>query len=74
MDACYKKIRTLCVDDFFIKYVDKEDTKHLLQALNELYTISIDWKASLYCSVKFDWNYDQKAYDLSVPGYVDAAF
>ena len=32
----------LVVDDFGVKYVGKENTDHLIQTLNKLYTISID--------------------------------
>ena len=40
---------SLCVDDFFIKYVNVEDVRHLLDALQTMYTISIDWEDKLYC-------------------------
>ena len=35
---------TLCVDDFGIKYTSKANALNLLNALKDLYTISIDWK------------------------------
>ena len=38
-------IFTLAVDDLAIKYVTKQDAKHLLQALCAKYTISTDWDA-----------------------------
>jgi hypothetical protein len=42
---------TLVVDDFGIKYVGKEHADHLLNALEEHYTISTDWTGSLYCGI-----------------------
>ena len=38
----------LCVDDFGIKYVDRKDVDHLLNALRDLYSITFDWKGELY--------------------------
>ena len=40
---------SLVVDDFGVKYIDKENADHLIQALQKLYTISIDWNGSLLC-------------------------
>ena len=35
----------LCVDDFGIKYINKEDADHLIQSLQKNYEdLSIDWK------------------------------
>ena len=43
-DICY----SLLLEDFGIKYVGKDTADHLIQALNNLYTISINWNGSLY--------------------------
>jgi hypothetical protein len=41
--------------------------------LQEKYTISIDWKAELYCGITLKWNYSKRTCDLSMPGYIAAA-
>ena len=60
----------LCVDDFGIKYYNKHDIEHLLNALRTHYTISVDWSGSNYCGLKIDWNYEKGWVDISIPGYV----
>ena len=45
---------SLCVDDFLIKHTDDKDAHHLLDTLRQVYTISTDWTASLYCGVTLD--------------------
>ena len=42
----------LCSDNFFIKYVDALDLHHLLDALQTMYIILIDWEAKLYSEIK----------------------
>ena len=42
---------SLVVDDFGVKYIGKENSDHLIQALQKLYTISIDWTGSLFCGL-----------------------
>ena len=39
---------SLVVDDFGVKYIGKENADHLIQALQKLYTIFIDWTGSLF--------------------------
>ena len=39
---------SLVLEDFGVKYVGKDTADHLIQALNNLYTISINWNGSLY--------------------------
>ena len=33
----------LCVNDFGVKFMNKKDTQHLIDELQYLYRISIDW-------------------------------
>ena len=66
-------IFTLTVDDFFIKYTKKEDADYLLNVLKEQCVISEDWEAKIYCGVRFDWNYKQRTFILSMPDYVTTA-
>lgn len=39
---------TLWVDDFSVKYVDKEDVYHLISLLQENYELKIDWNGNKY--------------------------
>ena len=50
-------IFTLCVDDFGIKYCSRDDADHLLNALRDLYTISVDCKGELYIGLTLKWDY-----------------
>jgi hypothetical protein len=63
----------LVVDDFGVKYTNEEDVKHLIQALQAKYTISIDWSGSLYCGLHLNWNYDQGYVDVNMPNYITTA-
>lgn len=63
----------LVVDDFLVQYTNKVDAQHLMAALKQDYEVTIDWEAKLYSGITFDWNYNTRTVDLSMPGYVDAA-
>jgi hypothetical protein len=58
---------TLVVDDFGVKYVGAEHAHHLIAALETDYTVSKDWKGSLYCGITLNWDYANKHVDLSMP-------
>ena len=60
----------LCVDDFGIKYFSKADALHLLNHLGKKYDYTTDWSGTHFCGLKYDWNYDKKYVDVSLPGYV----
>eukprot|EP00957_Ditylum_brightwellii_P159418 12135291-Ditylum_brightwellii.AAC.1 len=45
---------TLVVDDYWVKYTNKEDVHRLLQALRDKYTVSEDWKGTLYYGLTLD--------------------
>jgi hypothetical protein len=61
---------TLVVDDFGVKYVDKANADHLIQALQKMYAISIDWTGTLYLGLTLKWDYSKRTVELSMPGYV----
>ena len=60
----------LCVDDFGIKYFDKADAEHLMNALRANYEITVDWTGEHYCGLLIKWNYAQQYVDISMPKYV----
>ena len=45
----------LCVDDFGIKYMKKEDDMHLIHAIQQTYQLNIDWEGRHVCGITFDW-------------------
>ena len=65
----------LVVDDFGIKYSNKEDALHLAAALKQHYDVTVDWDASLFVGISLDWNYSptNRSVTLSMPDYVKKA-
>jgi hypothetical protein len=61
---------SLVVDDFGIKYTNRDDAIHLLTALEEIYTVTTDWTGSLYLAMILNWDYIHSTVDISMPGYV----
>jgi hypothetical protein len=64
---------SLVVDDFGIKYTNRDDAMHLLTALEELYTVTADWTGSLYLAMTLNWDYIHYTVDISMPCYVAKA-
>ena len=65
-----KKMFTLTVDDFGIKYFTKLDLDHLLSVLRQHYTISVDPTESHCCGLIIKWNYAEEYVDIYIPGCV----
>ncbi len=61
---------TLVVDNFGIKFVNKEDVEHLLLSLKTTYTLTKDWTGNLYCGISLTWDYIGQTVDISMPGYI----
>ncbi len=64
---------TLVVDDFAIKYTKKEDTQHLIDAIQKDYNITVDWEAHKYIGLTVKWDYLNRKVDLHMPGYLNKA-
>ena len=60
----------LCIDDFGIKYFTKADADHLLNTLQQNYTLSINWEGKNYLGLQLDWNYTHGYVDVSMPEYI----
>ena len=60
----------LVVDDFGVKYKNKDDANHLIAALQEKYEVTIDWTGHLFCGITLTWDYINGIVILSMPGYV----
>jgi hypothetical protein len=48
---------SLVVDDFGVKYINKEDMDHLVQTIGNRYPIKVDWKAEYYLGSTIKWGY-----------------
>jgi hypothetical protein len=64
---------SLVVDDLGVKYVDREHAEHLMTCIEKPYNISSDWNGTAYCGLTLDWDYKNRTFDLSMPGYIKAA-
>jgi hypothetical protein len=63
----------LVVNNFGIKVTHMDDMHHLKKALEEHYTVAVDWKGSLFCSVKLSWGYINRHVTTHMPGYIRKA-
>jgi hypothetical protein len=64
---------SLVVDDFSIKYTNRDDAVHLLTALEEMYTVTTDCTGSFYLAMTLNWDNIHSTIDISMPGYVAKA-
>jgi hypothetical protein len=61
---------TLVMDDFTVKYVDKQHAEHLRNALLKTYELTTDWAGTVYSGITLKWDYNNRTCDISMPGYV----
>ena len=48
---------SLVVDDFCIKYKNKQDSQDLSNALEKNYeAVSVEWDGELFCGIKLEWD------------------
>ncbi len=62
---------TLVVNNFGVKYINKEDVEHLASILKQDYEINIDWEGMQYLGLTLDWDYATCKVPLSMPGYIE---
>ncbi len=55
--------------DFAIKYTSMEDAQHLIDALKQDYTITIDWDKTKYIGLTLKWDYKNRKVYAHMPGY-----
>ena len=60
----------LCVDDFGLKYYNKEDIQHLEEALKSQYTAKIDWEEKNFLGFTLAWNFKDGHVTLRMLEYV----
>ena len=46
---------------------------HLIDALKDLYTVSVDYTGTLYCGLNINWDYRAGRVDISMPDYIAQA-
>jgi hypothetical protein len=46
---------------------------HLKEALEEHYTVAVDWEGTLFCGVKLTWDYINPHVNTHMPGYIPKA-
>jgi hypothetical protein len=63
----------LSVDNFGVKYVEKEHADHLIQTLKGHYEISMDWNGWHYIGFTLQWDYRNRLVHLSMPSYYEKA-
>lgn len=61
---------TLVVDDFLVKYKQKEDAEHLFAALREKYKLKVNWAGDKYLGMNINFAPDGRSVKLSMDGYV----
>mmetsp|Transcript_11265 Transcript_11265/g.15885 ORF Transcript_11265/g.15885 Transcript_11265/m.15885 type:complete len:463 (+) Transcript_11265:115-1503(+) len=60
----------LCVDDFGVKYYNKDDGNHLINSLKHNYNVTVDWDGRHFCGFTFEWEYKKGYVNVSMPGYI----
>ena len=61
------------VDDFGVRYTNKDDADYLIQCLQEEYELHEDWDGDIYIGMSLKWDYDARTVELSMPGYIQNA-
>ncbi len=61
------------MDDFGVKYINKDNVGHLISNLSQDYTINTDWEGMRYLGLTLDWDYSQCKVHLSIPEYIENA-
>ena len=61
---------SLVVDDFGVKYVNKQDVDHLMNVLKEDYKVTEDWKGERYIGLHMRWDYEGQQVHVAMPEYV----
>ena len=64
---------TLVVDNFGVKYTNKDDIDHLFTANKDKYPLKIDWAGAKYVGIDLEWDYIKREVKLSMKGYVKRA-
>ncbi len=61
------------VDDFGIKYINKDDLDHLIQMLEKCYDVAVDLDGKEFVKIELDWDYENKRVHMSMAPYLQKA-
>jgi hypothetical protein len=61
---------SLVVDDFGVKYTTRAGALHLIDALEKLYVLKIDWTGAKYLGFTIEFDNKARTVSLSMPGYI----
>jgi hypothetical protein len=61
---------TLVVNNFGIRFVNKDNVDHLISSIKKTCTLTKDWTGNLYCGINLEWDYVGQTVDISMPGYI----
>jgi hypothetical protein len=64
---------SLVINNFRVKYVDKQHADHIFSALKEHYKAAIELGGKLYSGLILHWDYNARTVDISMSAYVAAA-
>jgi hypothetical protein len=60
----------LVVDDFGVKFVNKDNVDHLVSSIKKAYTPTKDWTGNLYFWIMLEWDYVNCTVEILMPGYI----
>jgi len=63
----------LVVDDFGIKYINKDGLDHLIRMLEKYYDVAVDLDGKEFVKIELDWDYENKRVHLSMAPYLQKA-
>jgi len=64
----------LVVDDFAVKYVNRADAEHLINAIKKDYQMTVDEEAKKYIGLTIQWDWTNRKAHIHMPGYLENAF
>jgi len=64
---------TLVVDDFGVYYTDAKDVEYLIETLQKLYEITIDWTGTKYLGLTINHDIASSVLCISMPDYIAKA-
>jgi len=62
------------VDDFAVKYINREDVNHLINTIRKYYPMTVDKEATKYIGLTIQWDYINRKVHTHMPGYLDKAY
>ena len=63
----------LVVDNFGMKYIQKQDLDHLINSLEKYYDVALDLEGKEYVKIELECDYANKKVYLSMKSYLEKA-